>query len=222
MRKLLIVILSLFTCTVVSAQVSASSRMNHEVNIGIGDMMFETVLWHNQPHKDYRALPYGAQSFEKTGYSYTPHFSVQYFYSPKRWLSVGGDMNFQYTSWDKEWYDNLDRLTSSSDERFFNLCIMPCVRFNYMNNRYVNLYSSIAAGMDINGGSETDCFGRHTLVGIAADLRLIGVRAGDGNYWGFADIGCLAAMKNTDTLFMVGSQIFRIGFSYRFEYRKEK
>ena len=90
------------------------------------------------------------------------------------------------------------------------------MRFNYFQREHFGIYSSIAPGLDINGGSETDCFGRHTLAGAAVDLRLVGLTAGAGHHWGFIEFGMMASLKDPDHIFLFGSQLIKIGYSYKF------
>lgn len=189
----------------------------HKLRIGIGDMMFETVRWHNQVHKDYSTIADGLSKPEDVNFAYTPHFSAEYSYSILDWMDLGLICDAQFTSWRRKYYNNRDVMTSMSKENFFNLSFLVNVRFNYLRREHFGMYSSIAPGIDINGGSETDCFGRHTLAGAAIDLRLVGFTAGSGQYWGFAEFGLMAALKNPDTIFLFGSQLIKVGFTYKFK-----
>ena len=206
----------LLQCATLFAGQGWDGDLRHELSLGIGDMMFETAVWHDQAHRDYSSITAKETMFENVNYSYSPHIAIEYLYSPKKWLSLGMTCDFQGTTWDKTYYDNLDVPQPTSHENFFNLCIMPTFRFSYINRDAVRLYSTIAVGMDINGGSQTDCFGNHTIAGFAADLRLIGVSIGTGRCRGFIDFGGMVAMKDSNAIFMLGSQLARIGFTYRF------
>ncbi len=187
-----------------------------EVRFGIGDMLFETMVWHDQVHGNYMNFPDGSEAAENRDYSYTPHVSIEYMWHFLPWLSAGLNVDIQNTSWKLNTYDNSNRLLSSSPQNFFNLCLMPTVRFNYFRRQHIGLYSSLGAGVDFNGGSETDYRGRHTAVGAACDLRFIGLTAGNGHWWGFFDFGGMFAMQNKDVMFLMGSQLMRTGVSYRF------
>ena len=193
------------------------SISRHSLRIGIGDMMFETVCWHNEIHKDYSAISDGISKSENVNFRYTPHFSAEYSYMALDWLSLGLVCDFQYTSWDRKYYNNRNLLTNSSRENFFNLSLLLNVRFNYFRRKHFGIYSSIAPGIDINGGSEADGFGRHTLAGAAVDLRLVGLTAGGGSHWGFIEFGMMAALKNPDSIFLFGSQLVKAGYVYKFK-----
>ncbi len=192
-----------------------SLRQRHEVRFGVGDMMFETLMWNNQLHKQYAS---DALSLfpEKRDYWYLPHFSAEYSCHFLPWLSVGCILDFQMTGWTTYVYNGQNEQVGTSKENFTNLCIMPVARFNYFRREHVGLYSALAVGIDFNGGTELDGFGKHTQVGVAADLRLIGVTIGGGHWWGYAELGGIFALRNTGTLFLLGSELVKCGVSYKF------
>ena len=189
----------------------------HEVRIGVGDMLFETMIWHDQVHKRYADAPAEVLYPEKRGYRYLPHISGEYAYHLLPWLSLGCTLDFQQTYWNTEYYNSDDDLIKGKkEENFYNLCIMPTVRFNYFRREHVGLYSAIAAGIDINGGTEKNGFGRNTIVGAALDIRPIGVIFGGGHYWGYVEIGGINALQSKDVMFMLGSELVRAGLSFKF------
>ena len=177
-------------------------------------MLFETMIWHDQVHKDYSWAADGKLFSEDHHYMYMPHISGEYSYRLLPWMNLGLSLNFQETGWHRECYDNSGVMKNMSRENFWNLCLMPVVRFNYFRREHVEIYSSISAGMDINGGSEKNGFGQNTVCGFAADLRLVGVSAGSGHWWGFAEFGGLYALRNKDTMFLMNSEMIRVGISY--------
>lgn len=215
--KKIIVFPLLLLCAVTSARGLGDSRLpgGLELRLGLGDMFFETMIWHNQPHISPSTLPIGTISTEKTRHRYSPHVSVEGTYAFLPWLCAGLTLDIQGTGWDLERYDR-SGLLGADRHSFYNLCIMPVVRFNYFRRQNVQIYSALAAGIDINGGTETDYLGRKTAVGAAMDLRLVGVTAGAGHWWGFFDIGGTFALQNTNTIFLMGSQLMKAGLSYRF------
>lgn len=214
-RKFITIALLLLCCRSF-AQNDGSPDFRREFRIGVGDMLFETVRWHNQVHRDYSFVADGIIKPEDINYSYTPHFSAEYAYRLKDWLSLGVVCDFQYTKWDRFNYNNKGLVMECSKENFYNLSFLLNVRFNYFRRQHFGIYSSIAPGLDINGGSETDCFGRHTVAGLAADLRLVGFTVGGRRHWLFAEFGMMAALKDTDTIFLFGSQLVKVGYVYRF------
>ena len=189
----------------------------HEVRIGVGDMLFETMIWHDQVHKRYADAPAEVLYPEKRNYRYLPHISGEYAYHLLPWLSLGCTLDFQQTYWDTEYYNSEDDLIKGKKkENFYNLCIMPTVRFNYFRREHVGLYSAVGVGIDINGGTEKNAFGRNTIVGAALDLRPLGVIFGGGHYWGYVEIGGLNALQSTNAMFMLGSELVRAGLSFKF------
>lgn len=212
-----------FACLAVSVQLDAQTKdvtsefSRHEVRLGVGDMLFETMIWHNQVHKSYAGSPAEILYPEKRGYSFLPHISGEYSYHLLPWMSLGCALDFQQTYWRTEYFNSADdRVKESVKENFFNLCILPTIRFNYFRREHVGLYSALAVGMDINGGTEKNGRGQKTVVGAALDLRPIGVIFGAEHYWGYVELGCLNALKSKDEMFLLCSEIVRIGLSYKF------
>ncbi|MBQ0096230.1 MAG: hypothetical protein KBS53_01100 [Bacteroidales bacterium] len=212
-----------FACLAVSVQLGAQTKdvtsefSRHEVRLGVGDMLFETMIWHNHVHKSYVGSPAGILYPEKRGYGFLPHISGEYAYHILPWMSIGGTIDFQQTYWRTEYFSSADdRVKESVKENFYNLCIMPTVRFNYFRREHVGLYSALAVGMDINGGTEKNGRGQKTVVGAALDLRPIGVIFGADHYWGYVELGCLNALKSKDEMFLLCSEIVRVGLSYKF------
>lgn len=210
-------------CLAVSVQLNAQTKdvtsefSRHEVRLGVGDMLFETMIWHNQVHKSYAGSPAGILYPEKRNYRYLPHISGEYSYHLLPWMSLGCALDFQQTYWRTEYFNSADdRVKESVKENFFNLCILPMIRFNYFRREHVGLYSALAVGMDINGGTEKNGRGQKMVVGAALDLRPIGVIFGAEHYWGYVELGCLNALKSKDEMFLLCSEIVRIGLSYKF------
>lgn len=189
----------------------------HELRLNLGDCLWENLIWRNEPHPMLTDAGSGATLFEqKYKYAYSPHIAAEYHYRVNRWLSAGMMVDFQYTSWTKGIFDNKDQLVSSSRENFYNLSILPGVRFTYVYHPNISLYTTIALGLDINGGSEQDLRGKTTACGLAVDIRALGIAAGKDHWWGTIDVGGLTAMRNKGTIFMVCSRIITAGVAYTF------
>ena len=215
--KRILVFPLLFLCVAASAGEPDSSRLPDglELRLGVGDMFFETMIWHNQPHIATALLPDGLVVTEKTHHRYSPHIGVEGTYKFLPWLCAGLALDIQGTGWDLERFDRSGKL-GADRHSFYNLCIMPVVRFNYFRRPNVQIYSAVAAGIDVNGGTEADYRGRKTVVGAAMDLRLVGVEAGAGHWWGFFDIGGTFALQSKNAIFLMGSQLMKVGLSYKF------
>ena len=188
----------------------------HEVRLGIGDMAFETMIWHDNLHKSYVGGEAGFVNTEKVDYHYTPHFSAEYSFHVVKWLSVGAIVDFQSTSWKRQGYNNHDEFVSTTRENFFNLTVLPTLRFNYVRRPHFGVYSSLSFGIGLNGGSEVNGFGKHTVTCPAGEIRLLGFKGGSGHWWGFAEFGALASLQNPNIIYMLGSELFRAGVSYKF------
>lgn len=219
MRYKLVILLAFmlpFACASAAEADSLAFKSRHEVRFGVGDMMFETLIWNNDIHKDYSRALQGSVFREDRNYVYSPHINAEYAWHVLPWLSVGAMVDFQITGWKRYWYDNGNREVAVTNENFTNICILPTVRFNYFRREHVGLYSAISAGVDFNGGTEVDGFGRYVQVGVAADLRFIGVMVGNRHWWGYAELGGIYALRNKNCMYLMNSEIFRVGASYKF------
>ena len=217
LRNLLFIstLLLLLAGSVSAETTAARDSMRHEVRVAVGDMLFETLMWHNDVHRNYLGSPDRAYT-ERQHFCYTPHIGAEYQYRINRWLGVGALVDFQYTAWENRTYNNLNQLTATSDENFYNLTILPTVRFTYLHTEYVSLYSSLALGMNINGGTETDIYGKKTAVGAAFDIGALGITVGHGHWFGSAELGGMFALKNTATIYMLASRIVSVSVGYTF------
>lgn len=189
----------------------------HEVRLTIGDMMCESLIWYDDAHADYSGLGTSSSLFaERQNTFWTPHFAGEYQYRLNDWFSVGAQLDFQYTGWHRVLYNNTNMVVSDTREHFYNLSILPTIRFTYLHTEHVNLYSALSLGMDINGGSEADLHGKKVALGAAVDIAVLGLSAGANNWFGSVELGGLSAMKNKGTVFMLASRIVTVGVGYRF------
>ena len=93
---------------------------------------------------------------------------------------------------------------------------MPTTRFTWLNTEHVNLYSSLGAGLGLNGGSESDVDGKHTVAGFAANVELIGISADWGQWFAYSELGGSFSLRNKSTIFLAASRIISIGIGFRF------
>lgn len=182
-------------CAMVCAFTKAEAdSIPHEVRIGWGDMLFETAVWHNNR--------------QATDYRYTGHIFAEYQYRLRHWLSVGMQTDYEQVLW-----------TAPSDNTahtFYNVGLLPTVRFTYFFSEYVNLYSALLFGLNINGGSETDMYGRKVDCSPAFGFTALGVSVGNNHWFGAAEIGGLNALMSKDEIYMIGSRLFTVSVGYRF------
>ncbi len=218
MKKLFLMAL-LFVVPIMAHSETEEDRKEHphEVRLLIGDMLFETLMWHNDTHGNYMGAGNTQSRFyEKQDFGWTPHFGLEYQYRINRWLGVGMQVDYQHTLWNNLTYNNQNQIVEKEAQNFYNISLMPTVRFTYLHHPYVNLYSAISLGIDINGGSEKDIHGRNVACGAALDIAVLGLSAGDKNWFGSIEVGGLSALKNKNAMYMLCSRILTVGVGYRF------
>lgn len=188
----------------------------HEVRIGWGDQLFESVMWH-KPTTIISNMP---TTWEKTyheDYHYDQHLWTEYQYRVTHWFSFGGMIDLSEVHWDDVTRNGAGTEVSRSRGHYFcNVVLMPTVRFTYFFHNNVNLYSGLGFGMDINSGTETNMFGKRTDVGAALNITLIGLSANYDRWFWTVDFGGMYALRNTNTIFMASSRIINVGFGARF------
>lgn len=191
-------------------------NMRHEVRIGWGDQMFESLIWHNPVYR-VRTMPESYRQLYHENYHHDQHIWAEYQYRTKGWFSFGGMADISFVHWDDVIRNGRgEEISRDKGHYFYNFVIMPTIRFTYFHHPYVNLYSGLGAGMDINGGTEVDGKGRHTVVGFAVNLTLFGISANYERWFWTVDLGAMFAMQNANTIFMAGSRIINVGFGARF------
>lgn len=217
MRKFFILFVLILPALLMAETKEERAASPHELRLLVGDMLSETLIWYDDAHANYAGVggPYSEFS-ERQHTFWTPHFGAEYQYRLNDWCSVGAQVDFQYTGWRHVVYNNLNAEVANTREHFYNICLMPTVRFTYFHSPYVNLYSAVGLGVDINGGTETDIYGKHVAAGAALDIAVLGLSAGANNWFGSVELGGLSALKNKGTMFMLASRIVTVGVGYRF------
>ncbi len=189
----------------------------HQVSIGIGDPLTETVFYRATPHKDYTDLRQEAKYLEQQNYHYLPHIFADYYYSFKDWLHVGCQVDFGCFYWNNVYYKGGSNQSVSSEKQInCNICVLPEVRFDWFRRTHFRLFSTVRLGIDINTGSEKDYLGRNTAVGIAIDPTFIGCSYGWEHWFAAFELGSLSALCGTAQIFMVQSKTFALSGGYRF------
>lgn len=216
MKKFFIILLALSATLFTYAEtVEERATRKSEIRLLVGDMLWESLIWHNAPHANYTGFP-DRDYIENNHYGWTPHLGLEYQYRWNDWLSFGAQVDYQQTVWKTQHYNNQNTLTASESQTFYNISILPTVRFTYYHHPYVNLYSSIGIGIDINGGTEKDIYGKTTACGVALDIAVLGISAGKDRWFGTIEFGGLSAMKNKATIYMLASRIVTVGVGVRF------
>lgn len=215
---------AVLACTLLAGAFNASAESRehrdstrHEVRIGWGDQMFEKLVW-QEPQYIVSNMDESYRRTYREHWRYSQHWFAEYSWRVNRWFGLGAMVDASGCVWDEVTRNGLGEETArSKGHNFWNLTLMPTCRFTWFNSQYVSLYSSIGAGLGINGGSETDPKGRHTLCGFAVDLALVGATVDWNQWFAFAELGGLSSVRNIKTaVFMLNSRIISAGIGYRF------
>lgn len=188
----------------------------HELRIGWGDQMFEKLIWQN-PQTIIDNMPESFSKTYKENYRYSQHWTAEYQWRANSWLGIGAMLDASGCSWNDVTRNGLGHQTDIVRGRhFWNLLIMPVARFTWLNFEYVSLYSSLGAGLGLNGGTETDALGRHTLSSLAVNMEMLGITADWDRWFAYAEFGGTFSMVNKTTIFLAGSRIISVGAGVRF------
>lgn len=188
----------------------------HEFRIGWGDQMFEKLVWQN-PQTIIDNMPESFSTTYKEDYRYSQHWTAEYQWRANGWFGIGAMLDASGCSWNDVTRNGLGHQTDIVRGRhFWNLLIMPVVRFTWLNFEYVSLYSSLGAGLGLNGGTETDAWGRHTASSLAVNMELFGITADWDRWFAFAELGGTFSLVDKTTIFLAGSRIISVGAGVRF------
>lgn len=188
----------------------------HQLRVGWGDQLFESLMWYNQLHST--IYP---ESFEEEEYSeeyrYLQHWFVEYQYRVRYWFNVGAMVDYSGVLWDKVMRNGKgDEVNREKNCDFHNIAIMVTTRFTYMHSKYVSLYSGLGAGLNINTGSEIDYRGRKTALAPALSLTVLGMNVGNERWFGAVEFGGLYSLMNIHEVYMAGSRMFTVSVGCRF------
>ncbi len=189
-----------------------------EIRIGLGDQLFESFVWQN-PQYTVRNLEESWTKDYKEHYRYSQHLFLEYQYRLSRHLSVGFQMDGSAVLWDTVTRNGLgEEVSRDKNQNFWNLTLIPTAKLTWINREHYSLYSGLGIGLGLNGGTEADAHGHHTLCGVAADITLIGASFEWGNDWfAFAELGGLYSFRDIMTsIYMLNSRLISVGVGYRF------
>jgi len=206
MKKLaLIILMSVAVCGMACAQELApdwrKTFKRHEFSLGIGDPVMAN-LSRTTSFRENNSYS-GASSWliipAHTEVYTTMPFTLGYRFRLLKWLWLGGDISYcGFRGTSRDLYTG-DVVTTYREKM---LCIMPAIRFSYLNREHVMLYSGFAQGLKFD---RTKVYDASTFdVRLPFQVTLIGVSAGSQSWFGFAELG-------------VGNEgIIKAGFGYRF------
>ena len=194
----------------------AHLNMRNEIRLGWGDQLFESLVWHN-PTSITKTMPETYTYDYKESYRHNQHIWLEYQYRFNYWFSLGGMVDVSEVGWDIVTRNGQGtELARKRNNYFYNLVIMPTVRFTYFHHEFVNIYSGIGIGLDINGGTEVDGYGKHTALGPAVNFTLVGVSANYDRWFCAFDLGGMYALKYANAIYMASSRIFNFSIGARF------
>lgn len=191
-------------------------NQRNELRIGWGDQLFETLMWH-KPTYIVKTMPADYQQTYHEDYRYYQHLWLEYQWRFTHWFSLGGMVDGSGVSWsDVTRNGQGTEIARDENHHFYNITIMPTVRFTYFHHENVNLYSGLGFGVDINGGTETNTRGHHVDAGMAVNVTVFGVSANYERWFWTVDFGGLTALRNSNAIFMACSRMINVGFGARF------
>ncbi len=206
---------TLAVLTVCMTAVSLCGQVKHEVRIGWGDMMFETMAFHDSPAHQWVApdkITPGYQTTDKCNHRYTGHLFADYHYHVLPWLAVGGQLDFEGIFWDEIIYDEHHvQVGAARPVQCYNTCIMPVVRFTYYHSKWVNLYSGVGIGVNI---ASDNAGAAEAAVGF--NLNFFSVAVGNEHWFGAVELGMLNSLQNQNRVYMLGSRLLSASVGYRF------
>ena len=187
----------------------------HQLRIGWGDQMFETLVWYHQPHPTIYPESYIGQYEED--FRYVQHWFAEYQYRVKYWFNVGAMVDYSGVLWDKVRRNGKgEELDREADCSFHNIAVMLTMRFTYFHSKYVSLYSGLGAGLNINTGSELDYHDRYTACAPALNITALGMSVGNERWFGAVEFGGLYSLMNMYEVYMAGSRMFTVSVGCRF------
>lgn len=191
-------------------------NMRNEIRIGWGDQLFESLVWHN-PTSITTTMPAEVTYNYKERYRHNQHIWLEYQYRFNYWFSLGGMFDMSEVGWDLVTRDGRGtELARNKNNYFYNIVIMPTVRFTYFHHEFVNIYSGLGIGLGINGGTEVDGLGKHTALGAAVNFTLVGISANYQRWFCAFDLGGLYSLKNANSIYMASSRILNFSIGARF------
>lgn len=196
--------LSALTVLLASLTLSAQDSVQfprHEVRIGWGDMAFEHGAFYN--------------TYSKSNYRYAGHFFGEYQYAVANWFGVGFEADYEQVTWDVNASQGQTLPTPEKDHFFYNLTLMPTLRFTYFRKGAVTMYSGLGFGLTVNGGSDLDYKGRKVTSSPALGITAYGISVGWGKVFIAAELGGLNAMVSKDEIYMAASRLLSLSIGLR-------
>lgn len=190
--------------------------MPNEIRIGWGDMLFESLMWHN-PTSVPQTMPEEWSNVYDEDFRHHQHLFLEYQYRVNYWLGVGLMTDLGEVDWNRVIRNGRgEEISREPGHYFYNISVMPTVRFTYLRTEYANFYSGLGIGLCVNGGTEYNSAGKTTDFGAAVNLTLLGLSVNYKRWFAAVEVGGLYGLKNANTVFMAGSRTFNASIGARF------
>lgn len=219
--KKLTLILALALGTLAHFDAGAETRddrlqRRHEVRVGWGDQIFESTMWRN-PDVVINTMPEDKRYTYKENYRYSQHVFGEYQYRLNKCIGLGALVDYSSCHWDNVVRNGKGAEVSRERGNYFaNIAVLPTIRFTYLNSPWINLYSGVGAGLDINTGTETDGYGRKTAYAPAVNLTFFGLSASWRMIFAGVELGGMYALKSKDCVYMLNSRLVSVNVGVRF------
>lgn len=186
----------------------------HELRVGWGDQIFESLVWYNKPY--YTLYPESFIGEYDENYRYAQHWFVEYQYRIKYWFNFGVMIDYSGVLWDKvQRNGHGTELKREKNCHFHNIAALLTMRFTYVHTKYVQMYSGLGAGLNINTGSEIDYWGRKTVIAPALNLTVLGMSVGNEQWFGAIEFGGLYSLMNSNEVYLAGSRMLTASVGVR-------
>lgn len=197
-------IITLLGIVLLCQAVFASAQPRHQVRLGWGDPLFETMAFHEG------ASPVG--EFVRThDYCYTGHFFAEYLYRLTKVVSLGIQTDLEGIFWKETQTDAYRKpIGPSSSSRNYDLSILPTVRLTFLDTPWVQLYAGGGIGL-------MTAFDNARNLELAPVLSLtpFAIQVGKGPWSGSLELGGLTSLKSDNKIYMLCSRLVSVSVNYR-------
>ncbi len=131
----------------------------------------------------------------------TPAFTFDYTYKFTKWFAFGGLLS--YVNGCNAIYNNYDASIAAKNYVHF-VAIAPKVRFDWLNRKYVTMYSGLAVGFGLSYTYNNLCHRPNSYLTYFVDVTFVGIKAGK-KWYGLAEFSYPSA------------GLLKLGVGYRFK-----
>lgn len=210
-RLLIALLLPVFVSAAAFAAGGDGDVHKHNLRIGWGDMMFETIAYYptvSHAFENPSGIPDSYRVRESFNHKFTGHIFAEYRYATGTLFSFGAMLDFESISWERGIFDKNHKMTEAlPDVNFYNFVLMPTARITYYRTGHLSLYSGLGAGALLSVAEKPE-------LAPAFYLNAIGVQFGSGHWSGAFDLGLMNAMNGPKKIYMLASRIFSISINY--------